>query len=349
MNIETHSSIWGYKEQNKGGQHTHGTEDLDMERNRIINLGKPNKAHHAATMSYVSDVASHLKTHKVNVSGDTMIGNLDMNYNRITSVADPINETDVVNKKYADGIERHEHDTRIYDLGRYIVFPHEDGTKVYISVRARKNINLQRGKLFEIKNNIADSTENEFNNRPNDITIIKDVALLPNPNKDLGIVQLNSELRIDFTPPYLPTPCTFLFSARPGNPPLSAYSDSILTFYNTDTQIFTYITIRWELDGFKYAITDDVMTNSNSVPTNVNIAQLNHISFQCVGSKLNVWLNGKQIRQHNVSLGSLSAIRVGVKEVGILSLYNRDLNKQEIVQHFVDHHVENFTNDEVLI
>ena len=72
MNIETHSSIWGYKEQKKGGQHTHGTEDLDMERNRIINLGKPNKAHHAATMSHVSDVASHLNTHKVNVSGDTI-------------------------------------------------------------------------------------------------------------------------------------------------------------------------------------------------------------------------------------------------------------------------------------
>ena len=321
-----------------------------MERNRIINLGKPNKAHHAATMSYVSDVASHLKTHKVNVSGDTMIGNLDMNYNRITSVADPIDETDVVNKQYVDRVEQHEHDTRPYVLGRYIVLPDDDGTKVYFSVRARKNINLERGKLFEIKNNIADSTENEFNNRPDDITITKDVALLPNPDKKIGIVQLISELRIDFTSPrYLPTPWTFILSARPGNPPLSSYSDSILTFHNTDTQVFTYITIRWALDGFKYAITDDVMTNSNSVPINVNIAQLNHISFQCVRSRLNVWLNGKQIKLHNVSLGSLSAIRVGVKEVGIVSLYNRDLNKVEIIQHFVDHHVENFTNDEVLI
>ena len=209
---------------------------------------------------------------------------------------------------------------------------------------------MERGKLFEIKNNIADSTENEFNNRPDDITITKDVTLLPNLDKDLGIVRLYSELLIDFTPPrYLETPCTFIFSARPGNPPLSAYSDSILTFYNTDTHIFTYITIMWALDGFTYAITDDVMTNSNSVPINVNTAQLNHISFQCVGSKVNVWLNGKQIRQHNVSLGSLSDIRVGVKEVGIVSLYNRDLNKMEMIQHFIDHHVENFTNDEVLI
>ena len=66
-------------------------------------------------------------------------------------------------------------------------------------------------------------------------------------------------------------------------------------------------------------------------------------------NKLNIWLNGKQINQYYGTFVLLNQINVGVKEVGIVSLYNRDLNKLEMIQHFVDYHVENFTNDEVLI
>ena len=166
----------------------------------------------------------------------------------------------------------------------------------------------------------------------------------------MGIVQLNAELQIDFTPPwYLETPCTFLFSVRPGNP-LSAYSDTIITFFNTDNRVPTYIIISWALDEFKYTISNDIGANSNNgISINVNTAQLNHIGFQCLTSKINMWLNGKLIEQHNVNFNRLLNIRVGGRDLGIISLYDRDLTKMEMVQHFIDHHVENFTNDEVLI
>jgi hypothetical protein len=75
------------------------------------------------------------------------------------------------------------------------------------------------------------------------------------------------------------------------------------------------------------------------------------MAFEYTGSKLTTWLNGEQKKMHNnVTLNKLSALKIGGSgDLGILSLYNRDLSKQEIVQHFVDYHVSNFTNDEVLI
>lgn len=357
MNIETHSSIWGYKVgPRKDGQHTHGAEDLDMERNRIINLGKPNKAHHAATMSYVMDVASH----KVNVSGDTLEGNLDMNYNKITSVGEPVDETDVVNKQYVDGLIQNEHDLKPYDMGRYIVFPHTDSTKAYFSVRSRKNIDLKRGKMVEIKHNIADSTENEFSD---DIfNIRKDITLLPNPDKDLGIIQLNTELLIRYEPPSQPinVPCTFLFSARSGDPPPdrsiaagNTSNESFLTFINTEIKhgprTFTIIKISWALNEFRYTIGNSIQPIEVYSDSGINTAQFNHVGLQFFENKLNIWLNGKQINQYYGNFVLLNQITVGVKELGIVSLYNRGLNKMEMIQHFVDHHVENFTNDEVLI
>ncbi len=106
-----------------------------------------------------------------------------MGSHKLTDVGNPENNNDAVNKQYVDQLIEHEHDTKPYDLGRYIVFPHDDGTKVYFSVRARKNVNQDREKLVELKHNIRDSSENEFNDRPQDLTITKDVELLPNPGK----------------------------------------------------------------------------------------------------------------------------------------------------------------------
>ena len=62
-----------------------------------------------------------------------------------------------------------------------------------------------------------------------------------------------------------------------------------------------------------------------------------------------MWLNGMQKDMLDTVLGVMHDIIMDVEELGILSLYNRNLSKQEIVQHFVDHHVQNFTDNEVLI
>ena len=100
----------------------------------------------------------------------------------------------------------------------------------------------------------------------------------------------------------------------------------------------------------KYAITDNFNNSRNGIAFDVDTTQLNHIVFEYAGGKLAVWLNGVQKRMHNTNLDNLSNLRIGGSgELGIVSLYNRDLNKMEIIQHFVDHHVVNFTNDNILI
>jgi len=344
------SSIWGYTLTRQRQTHTHGSEDFDMQSHKIINLGTPSRRHHAATAGYVSNYISYLNTHKFDKAGGVMTGNVDMDNNKVINVGTPTDETDVVNKQYVDSLVQHEHDTRPYDLGRYIVFPHDSGSKTYFSVRARKNIDLDSDKLVEVKHNIKNASENEINNRPQDITITKDTTMLPNPEKKLGIMELNAPLQIDFRLlRNLVSPWTLLFSARPGETPPRDGNNSVLTFYNSANQAFKYLTTMWTADSFKYTITDDVMTNANAIVHNVDTDKLNHIAIEYTGTKLCVWFNGRQEQMHNETLGELSTIIVGVEKLGIISLYSRNLNKQEIVQHFVDHHVENFTNDEVLI
>ena len=79
------------------------------------------------------------------------------------------------------------------------------------------------------------------------------------------------------------------------------------------------------------------------------LTQFNHIAFEYVGNKLTLWINGKSRKSHNVDLDKLSDITLDVHQVGVVSLYNRELSKTEIAEHFVEYQVKNFSNDEVLI
>ena len=84
----------------------------------------------------------------------------------------------------------------------------------------------------------------------------------------------------------------------------------------------------------------------------VDPTKLNHIALEYNDNKVCFWVNGVQIKapmHENLILGNLLRIAIGVKTLGLLSFYDRHLSKPEIIQHFVDHHVQNFTNDEVLI
>ena len=66
--------------------------------------------------------------------------------------------------------------------------------------------------------------------------------------------------------------------------------------------------------------------------------------------KLTFWVNDKlETTVKNTRLDKHLYARLGAKEYGIVSLYNRALNKHEVTQHFVDNHVMNFTDDKVLI
>ena len=82
----------------------------------------------------------------------------------------------------------------------------------------------------------------------------------------------------------------------------------------------------------------------------MDTTQFIHMAFEYVGNKLTVWVNGKSRKSHNVDLGELSDIRINVQQLGVLSLYNRELSKTEVAEHFVEYQVKNFSNnDEVLI
>ena len=90
----------------------------------------------------------------------------------------------------------------------------------------------------------------------------------------------------------------------------------------------------------------------NEYEVNLDTTQLNHvvIVYEDSNNKLTFWVNGKlETTVKNTISGVPIQVNLRAKEYGIVSLYNRALSKHEVIQHFVDNHVVNFTNDEVLI
>ena len=67
------------------------------------------------------------------------------------SIFGPDDDENVVStKKYAG---QHKHSLNVQAIGRYIVWYDEaEEKRIYYSVRARKNIDLDTGRLIEIKN-----------------------------------------------------------------------------------------------------------------------------------------------------------------------------------------------------
>ena len=319
----------------KTGGLMHG--NIDMTGHKVVNLGDPEHGRDAATMQYVSTYVSHLNNIKVDWTGGTMTGDLSMGSFKITNVGAPINETDAVNKKYADTLLEHKHDLDLDVIGRYLVIS-KNGDKSYVSVRTKRNIDLSNTYV----NMTADG--NQLDSQL--ITIDSDITTVDNGN-NLGIMQLNRYLGI--TPSALHNlsePWTFLFSAKFGEPLPSNNSALIFTTANQTTM---YVFMLWERGTFKYAITDTVLTNQNAISIDIDTTEFNHIAFEYVGNKLTLWVNGKSRKSHNVELGQLSDIRIDVQQLGVLSLYNRELSKTEVAEHFVEYQVKNFTDDEVLI
>ena len=295
--------------------------NINMTEHRVVNLGDPDHGQDAATKQYVDNFATYLQNSKVGYSGGIMTGILDMGDNKITNVGDPENEKDAVNKKYL--LEHLNFDV----IGRYLVIS-KNGNKNYLSLRTKKNINLSDPYV----NITAD--ENDL-----DPSLIR---IIPNGN-NLGIMQLNQELQIT---PNLSEPWTFLFSTKFEEPANS----STLEFYNSAKESTMFIQMLWSSGSFKYGITDDdVLTKQNSTSIDIDTTQFNHIAFDYSGNKLILWVNGKSRKSHIVDLGELSDIRINVYQLGVVSLYNRKLSKTEVVEHFVEYQVKNFTNDEILI
>ena len=206
----------------------------------------------------------------------------------------------------------------------------EDVTKTYFSVRAKKNVDLDSGKLVEVKNGET------FNVRPIQIRVVSESVDLPNQDKDLKIMQYNtSNLEVYFSPPNtMPAPWNLSFSA--------VIPNTLSTFWlQVNPVTRSRIEMLWNVDGLTFVIYDiHGQIEYTSSASGLLQQDFHHVSIEYVDSKLCFWVNGVQkIAYRSLNLKLLS-IELSVPKLGILSFYNRNLNKQEIVQHFIDYHVK---------
>ena len=313
----------------KTGGLMHG--NIDMTGHKVVNLGDPTYGQDAATMRYVDTYATYLNNNKVNWTGGTMTGLLNMGSFKITNIGDPENDKDAVNKKYVDNLREHGHDLDLDVIGRYLVIS-KNGGKSYVSLRTKKNIDLSNTYV----NMTADG--NELDSQL--ITIDSDITTVDNGN-NLSIMQLNRYLRIRLNDGLI-EPWTFLFSAKLKKLPTTDFF--ALSFTDVNQRIWP-LTMGWSSGTFTYTL-----LNQNATSIDVDTTEFNHMAFEYVGNKLTVWVNGKSRKSHNVHLGKLSIIRIDVQQLGVLSLYNRELSKTEVAEHFVEYQVKNFSNNaQVLI
>ena len=316
--------------------------ELDMGGNKIINLKDPVERTDAATSGWVDTFTSHLNNSKVNWSGGTMTGDLSMGGHTLTNVGNPKSDGDAVNKQYVDDLVQHEHDTKPFNLGRYIVFPHEDGTKTYFSVRAKKNVDLDSGLQAEVKNG------NEYN-ADEQTAITTDLALVPNPGKDLSKMEIGTNISIGLLR-FTMESWTLLFSGKYAGPSRNPAIEAIICWISYELHVRPLVKITQHAE-------EKLRFHANNQIHDVNLdmTQLQHIAVihNANDDSLTFWVNGKlEYTVKNITYDTQNQpliFQFAGGECGIMSLYNRTLNKHEIIQHFVDNHVMNFTDDELLI
>ena len=184
-----------------------------------------------------------------------------------------------------------------------------------------------------------------FKARPT-IRVNETFDIVDNPGKDLKIMRFDDlcNLAIYFNlPNSISAPWNLSFSS------IITIIASTLTFQvNPATQ--TQLKILWTVDGVTFTIYHiHGQIEYTKYVSGLSPTDLHHISIEYVDNKLYFWVNGVQeIIYRSLNLELVSMVLCGT-EMGILSFYNRNLNKHEIIQHFIDYHVKKFTNDEVLI
>jgi hypothetical protein len=175
-------------------------------------------------------------------------------------------------------------------------------------------------------------------------------------DRTLGTMSLNSGIILHFGND-LPGPWTFFFSAKPEANLPSSRNRTQFTLRHAGSRKVSLLRIEWLHSFLTYGIIEDTRDPFNLAldllngQTKLDITRMNHIAIVYTNDqKLSIWVNAQQVKSvSNLELGIIANITTQVKHLGILSLYGRHLSRQEIVQHFIDHHVPNFTDDEVLI
>ena len=138
-------------------------------------------------------------------------------------------------------------------------------------------------------------------------------------------------------------PWTILFSAKS----LGEGTDGVWIKCRQADRTYMYIVMRWGSGVLKYKISNDEHAIPN-LPIRLDTTKFNHVALECVDNKLVIWINGKSRKMHDVDLGFIYEMKPGNEQLGIFNVYDRNLSKSEIAEHFVEYHVKNFTTDEVL-
>ena len=101
LNSNQNQVLYSAQEREERSLNTTGgslTGQLDMQTNRIVNLGTPTANTDAVTKQYVDD-ADNLK---LNLAGGTMSGDIAMGTNTVTGLGTPSASTDATTKTYVD-------------------------------------------------------------------------------------------------------------------------------------------------------------------------------------------------------------------------------------------------------
>ena len=115
-------------------------------------------------------------------------------------------DENVVTKVYVDQAVKHEHSLNVQAIGRYIVWYDEaENKQIYYSVRSKKNVDLESGKLLEIKNgNKLESSEE---------TSLSHTKL--ESSKELYVMLFNNAINIPTIS--IGNSWNFILSAKPNN------------------------------------------------------------------------------------------------------------------------------------
>ena len=227
-----------------------------------------------------------------------------------------------------------EHGLNVRAIGRYIVWYDETEDKqIYYSVRAKKNIDLDGGKMVDIRNGTVHTSNSN---------IVARFTTQPNEGKELGIMRLETPLSITFNDP-VSQPWNLLFSAKP-----SQDANHISIALQNPGDVPGVININWMGGVMNYSVEFIGKKNVDPAPIEMDTNRFNHISIICESNTISFRVNGIQRAVSNKNI-TLTRVFVNLGELGVLDMYGRKLSKSEMVQHFIDNHVKNFTDDEILI
>ena len=256
------------------------------------------------------------------------------------SIFGPEDEKNVVStNKYPD--HRHEHGLNVQAIGRYIVWYNEAEEKyIYYSVRSRKNVDIDTGRLIEIKNGNKIESSEETSLIHTRLDSSKQLyVMLFNENVNIPIVGIGNSW-------------SFILSI---NPFTDSSSNVMIITLRSEKNMTNYLLLTPQFNESRIKISYVAPGSDNPEPNHVsfypiNINRMLHLSIGCESKTISLRVNGKPWHDFKLNYNHelTNASILSPAEIGILSIYNRQLSKPELIQHFIDYHVSNFTDDEVL-